>query len=592
MVCLATAPAVQAQWLNQTVHLKAGWNAVFLHVDASHRTLNGSVGNDSTNPILEIWKWNPPPIAQFTTNPAEPTSTVDWTPWVRTNAASPLQHLTGDTAYLVRIDSNVPAYAWDIKGQPVPPRHDWSVSGLNLIGFPTVINAPPTFASFLSNSPELQSAPPEIYRYVGGNLGPSNPALLASPLFPTEAVERGKAYWIRSGTTFSQYFGPFEVLTSDRAGIHFGESQGSTTVRLRNLSATSLTVRLALVASAAPPPNQPAIAAEPPLLIRESLDPLTYTYGHTRLPIGLVRTWDLAPRGQTGAEAEIVLGLDRSAITQPPGTLLAGLLRFTDSLGHTLIHVPVSATVATSSGLWVGDATVTQVAHALTTYQRDAIDRPVTSTNGNYLVASIDNSLGSVSQPFPLRLIVHNPTNGSGATLLQRVYYGLDLATNPVASSGESVLHPAFLKQARRISASHLPWTTSNSVWTLSGKLGQQTNLTTTVTVAHDDQASNPFLHTYHPDHDNRSATFDSILPQGQESYRIERTITLSVQPPANDFASLVNAGTTVGGIYSELITLKGLTRPAGTNDTRQFQVRGTFQLQRVHDLPVLTLAP
>ncbi|MCC7374598.1 MAG: hypothetical protein IT581_08075 [Verrucomicrobiales bacterium] len=592
LAILAAAPSARAQWLNQSVNLKAGWNAVFLHVDASYRTLNASVGNDPANPIQEIWRWNPPPLAQFTTDPASPATAADWSPWVRTNSASALQRLTGDAAYLVRVDPTIASYTWDIKGRPVPPRHDWSVSGLNLVGFPTVAGTPPTFASFFTNSTELQSAPPEVYRYVGGDLGPSNPVRLASPLFPTENVERGQAYWIRSGTTFSRYFGPFEVITSDARGIDFGESQGSTTIRLRNLTAAPLNVRLVLQASAAAPANQPAVAGEPPLLIRGALDPLTYTYGYTNLPISSARVWNLAPRQQPGAETEIVLGLNRSAITQPPGTLLAGILRFTDASGHTMIHVPVSATVASSAGLWVGDATVTQVAHALRTYQRDAAQQPVTGTNGNYVVTGTDTSLGPVSQPYALRLIVHNPTNSLGASLLQRVYFGLDQATNPVASRGESALHPSFLGQARRISAAHLPWSASNVTWTFNGKLGQPATLTTTVEVAFDDQASNPFLHTYHPDHDNRSATFDTMLPQGQESYRVERQITLGVQPPADHFASLVNAGSTLGGDYTEIMTFKGLARSGGSNDTRQIQVRGTFQLQRILDLPALTLAP
>ena len=34
--------------------------------------------------------------------------------------------------------------------------------------------------------------------------------------------------------------------------------------------------------------------------------------------------------------------------------------------------------------------------------------------------------------------------------------------------------------------------------------------MATTVTLSYNDQASNPFLHTYHPDHDNLDATFST----------------------------------------------------------------------------------
>ena len=49
---------------------KAGWNAVYLHIDASHATLNELVGSDPDNPIEEIWIWVPPSRGmQFFDNP-------------------------------------------------------------------------------------------------------------------------------------------------------------------------------------------------------------------------------------------------------------------------------------------------------------------------------------------------------------------------------------------------------------------------------------------------------------------------------------------------------------------------------------------
>ena len=213
------------------------------------------------------------------------------------------------------------------------------------------------------------------------------------------------------------------------------------------------------------------------------------------------------------------------------------------------------------------------------------------SSNGNYIVTGADTSLGAVSKEFPLRLIVHNPDAGN-AVLLQRVYYGFDPTTNVVVANGESALHSSYLKNARRITATHLPWTATNTVWSLGGRFGQDTNLTAQIALAYDDQAANPFLHTYHPDHDNLNATFSAVLAQGSESYRIERAITLLVQPPAADFSSLVAAAGTLTGEYREIVTLKGLARAGGTNDTRQFEVRGAFSLNRVSEVPTLTLAP
>jgi hypothetical protein len=194
-------------------------------------------------------------------------------------------------------------------------------------------------------------------------------------------------------------------------------------------------------------------------------------------------------------------------------------------------------------------------------------------------------------RPYPLRLIVHNPEVGNAA-LLQRVFVGFDANTNTIVSLKESALAPGFLKNARRLSAVHLPWSAENAGWSFNGRFATQTNLTTTVSLGYDDRASNPFLHSYHPDHDNLNATFKTLLPQGSESYLVERQITLNIRPPSDDFGSLVSANSSLNGTYDEVILLKGLARAGGTNDTRRFEVRGDFSLNRVSAISQITPAP
>src|SRR5262245_59538094 len=165
---LGSGLAAQAQWLTQSITLSNGWTAVFLHVDASHTNLNALVAGEVGNPILEVWRWNPASLAQFTDSPALPSAAVEWTSWNRTNASAALRRVVGDSAYLVRITSNVVSYTWRIKARTVPPRHSWTSSGLNLIGFSTVTNAPPSFQNFLTRATDFQSLNPEIYSYPGG----------------------------------------------------------------------------------------------------------------------------------------------------------------------------------------------------------------------------------------------------------------------------------------------------------------------------------------------------------------------------------------------------------------------------------------
>jgi hypothetical protein len=319
----------------------------------------------------------------------------------------------------------------------------------------------------------------------------------------------------------------------------------------------------------------------PPLLVRGALNTSNLTYSSSTLAPGSGQSWTLAPQGQSGSDVIIVLGLNRYAMNNHPGDLLAGILQFTDALNFSEVDVPVSAVMGSLAGLWVGNATVSQVGSYLKTYQTDANNNPVVSSNGSYTVTSINTNLGSVAQSCPLRLIVHN--TGANAVLLQRVFWGVDTSTNAILATAESFLDPTRLSAARRITAVHLPWSAANSPWPLTGQLAEGATLSTTVTTAYDDQSSNPFLHTYHPDHDNLDATFQNQLPQGSESYQITRQITLNVLPPGSDFASLTAASQTLSGNYAETITLGGLG-----GASRTFNVAGFFSLNCISTIPVL----
>jgi hypothetical protein len=108
--------------------------------------------------------------------------------------------------------------------------------------------------------------------------------------------------------------------------------------------------------------------------------------------------------------------------------------------------------------------------------------------------------------------------------------------------------------------------------------------LATTVQVSYDDTASNPFLHSYHPDHDNLNASFNAAQAQGVESYGVRRQITLNFTAPASDFTSLTRGGAALNGNYVEVLTFLGRTGP-----TRQFDVCGSFTLNRISDISTLT---
>jgi len=210
----------------------------------------------------------------------------------------------------------------------------------------------------------------------------------------------------------------------------------------------------------------------------------------------------------------------------------------------------------------------------------------VTNT-GSYVVTSLNTNLGAVPTAFPLRLILHN--DGTTCRLLQRVYYGLRQQTNVVVATTESVLDTATLNIARRISSSQLPWTAANTPWinANNSSLGLGGQLQFTVTDAYDDQTSNPFLHTYHPDHNNLSNPNPeraTELLRGSQSYDIVRQITLTFAPAGTDFGSLITANAGLTGNYNETITLAGI----GSNQ-RTFITAGTFSLTLISPIATLT---
>lgn len=591
LLCLLTASVLpaRAQWVTEKLYLKAGWNAVFLHVDASHATLDELVGASAPvlTPVEQVWRWNSnPSTVQFVQSPQQPLGTdAQWSSWRRSSPTTvTLARLTANAAYLVYSTAD---YVWELKGKPVAPDYRWSTSGLNFFGFPTVEPGPPTFEDFLADVPSLQFS--EIYRYPGGELGASNPGRVFA--LRTTRVQRGAAYWIRAGEVFNNYFGPFDLNSAGGGRVDFGASGGSYSFRLRNRTSAPLTITLNLVASESAPAGQPPVAGVPPLLLRGELNSSTLSYGLESLPVGSPRELTLAAQGEVGSDIEVVIGLDRAAITTAPGALLAGILRLTDSLGQTRIDLAVSGEASPTAGLWVGTASVTHVGQYLPTYQRTGDNALVVQTNGSYVVTGVDTNLTAVPTPFPLRLIVHNPASGP-ATLLQRVYVGLNTATNVVVANQESALAPALLGTARRLTATHLPWSAANPGWGLSGPLTQGSSVTTSVTNRFDSHESNPFLHTYHPDHDNLNSSFSSQLPQGSESFTLVRELTLIPRAPANDFNSRISANQQFIGDYLETLRVIGLGRAGGTNDTRRFDSRGVFQLNRISEVSTLTRTP
>ncbi|MBW2622757.1 MAG: hypothetical protein JRD68_07605, partial [Deltaproteobacteria bacterium] len=185
---------------------------------------------------------------------------------------------------------------------------------------------------------------------------------------------------------------------------------------------------------------------------------------------------------------------------------------------------------------------------------------------------------------FNLRLLLHNDGAGQ-ARLLKEVYQMYRIEGNqaiPVLLSNDLRI-PDFNGPGWRLSAIGMGFEGASGE--CGGALGPEGAVTCTATLPAN-HPSNPFLHTFHPDHDNWNARYDKHYPEDEgspeESFAVERTITFTFEtkyPPGCEGSACRQypppgwGATRIGGTYREVI--KGLHKDDIT-------VTGPFSLDRV----------
>jgi hypothetical protein len=544
-VALLFAATAHAQWQSTTYTLKGGWNAIYLHGDATHATPDELF---AANPeVLEVWRWNPNPTqVGFTTTPLIPSAgTPEWSTWVRGGGSNSLGELIGQTSYLVRCNGTVSnSHSVTIPQRILPPSASWVRNGANLMGFPSKLTGGvfPSVSSYFATFPVAVAANVKIYKYVGGDLGPGNPLQVFSPT--QEKLDRNQAYWFDSKVV-GDFYAPVEISLSNSAGIDFGRTGATVTVRLLNRSSAVSTVSIAPVASSDAPTGQEDITAAVPIT-RRVFNASTASW--TETPISAAFTEVVGPN----AAVELTFGIDRTAMTGGSNAFFASLLRLTDSANLYDILLPVTARKASLAGLWIGDAVVGGVQSKTAGYTGTA-----------------------TAQTYSLRYIVHVDDAGA-ARVLSQVYLGqLTGATpQPGICTVESLLDPADKASARRIVAAHLPLDRVLD----GGTMALGGSLSCTISTPFNDPTS-PFVHQYHPDHDNKSGT--TPLEAGQESYDLGRAVTFAISAAAPAGVSATGYGASViAGNYTEVLT--GLRKDSVT-------VTGTFSLRRVSEIGTLT---
>ncbi len=545
-LALAVPASLHAQWKTETYTLKGGWNAIWLHGDASHATPAELFA--AYPAVLEIWRWNPnPDQVQYTDSPSSPDATSsEWTIWNREDAdEQQLTALVGQSAYLVRCSgASTTTTTVSIPQRPRPPAATWLVSGANFLGFPSDTSSPPILSSYFSTFTAATTSPSKIYKYIGGDLGSTNPLQVSAT---AERLDRNTAYWFEAQVV-GDFTGPLRYELPGTDGLAFGRTGNLITLGVNNRSTSAVTLTFSTATSEPAPTGQTGITGPVPLT-RRTFDSTTSTYVET--PVVGEFTVSVPASGRVDVE----FGLDRSQLTGDSSALYASFLRVKDSARLSDVLLPVSAQTATPAGLWVGQVDVSTV----------------TST--------VAGSPGdTTTRSFPLRVLLHVDADGT-TRLLSQAFVGTLAAEGNLLGvcTRESALLADKKSEALRLVSSTMPL---DRAIVGTGFFAIGATLAHTVTIPFDDP-TNPFVHAYHPDHDNRDARF-APLGAGVESHDLTRRLTFTFTSSPPNGSSISGWGSTIyGGTYAE--TVEGLNKNPLT-------VGGTFTLRRVSEIAEITL--
>lgn len=562
LVCLNALPAAKAQSATQSITLQPGWNSVYLAVQPSNNAANAVFGG---LPVASVWtRAERLSSVDYIQNASEATfNQAGWLGWFHPSRPEAflnnLHSVQANRAYLINCTNATPV-VWSLTGRPSLRQPEWVPDVYNLRGLPVDPAAPPTFLNF--------------FRYSKAHFNPTNGLLEKiyrlnvsgqwAQVASNDFTRAGEAYWIFTRGA-SDYVAPLQAGLELGDGFDFGNELTELQLRLKNLTAGPMSATVQDLGG-------------------------TTALSYFQLSPTLGGQWVSLPSPlmlSTGAGAEVRprIGLRRQHV---PGSGYATVLEIKNGLGVRFL-VPVSAskdTVASGinplAGLWVGSATINGVSEVNST-----------STNPTPTKSEMN-----------LRLLIHVAANGQ-ARLLKEVIQMWRNGTYTNNANGDRVadtpgeyvlltddtLIPQFggavlrdgAAVGRRISTVgyDFPSTTTNNFLNLTGTFAVGQKLTGTLAMPYD-APTNPFMHKFHPDHDNLNARFDG---PAIESYPTSRQIELSFasSPPAGGAVTADFGYNLMGGTYRE--TMTGLHKKA-------INVSGTFRLNRVSQIAQLNPSP
>lgn len=551
--------------VTQTLTLNPGWNAVYLEVqplsNSPAQVFNGLPNGSS------VWAWlGKDDSVQFIQDPSE--SPVNKPKWLAIFTVADeveltnLYAITANSAYLIQIPAGLPPMTLTVTGRPTIRHKGWVPDSFNLVGF-GFTSTPPTFASFFASSSSHKDQ--AIYRLnnVSGAW-----EMLNNPAAAT--MRSGEAFWVycKSG---SDYQGPLMVEANNADGLDFGAGITLLTLELKNVSSSNKTVSVAQLSA----PNPEALA-----------------YRRYDAAIGRILTEPLSGMApitvKAGGSSVITLAAQRGSFSGSA----AWVLEFTDGQGSR-VRVPVTATSnpINSSGLWAGAATLNKVSQL-----SDSGPAP-DFTNGEAKPTTAE---------LTLNLILHQDKFGQVRLLKQVIMMYKDRTLNPdgsVATNGRpvaltkdslisnysGVTQRDGAKVGRRLSAVGFDYSQSVDTDFDNTALKCSGSISTTVAcqlILKSSQPTNPFLHRYHPDHDNLTPDYAPYPPDyalyKQEVNNIARDVTLEFDPTPKENPDNPPPGwgvSILGGTYTEYI--RGLAKGP-------IKVQGNFTLRLASDVDSL----
>lgn len=599
-----------AQWVTQAVHLRAGWNSVFLRVDPYP---NRCEIQFKGLPIESVWTFDPRfSSVQFIQNPSELTPEIpEWRSYFPPNRPKALKTnlfiLRAGRCYMIKVSEDA---TWTVKGRPLLMDQEWKPDAYNLVGFYVDPQNPPTYANWFSTS--AAHRPLEVWSLGDDGTWQRIPDPASTLIIP------GQAYWVFCRGP-SDYQGPVRISLGAARQLEYPRLVVEHAMQFKHEGSGERQIFVDEIPSEVPPafvPEFPSIHLHPlagdvPLAYRSTSagGPSRFTY------VGLPSTINFPATERAAKQIKIAVQRNRMPPSSDRDARYQSILVIKDGAGfRRMVGVisegipPASSSVASKggtrltsgvqaassarsfAGLWMGYVTVNRVSEP-------NIDPPVLTETPSEFTFRVIMHVDSQDPPKvrllnQAALLWRNGTtklDPSGQEVVDEPgRYILMTPTAPQSLLNEigTTVVPATLRDGRpfanRISTAMFSLRDADGnpeepVMTLNGDLFTPGSTLEVDLVVEDTDPVNPFHHQFHPMH--RYPKEGDILTAAN-LWIITRQLkfTFTEQQP-DHFVQAGWGDTQVGGVYQEVI--EGLRR-------YPIALEGIYRLELLFEIPVL----